>query len=100
MIGGNHQIVYAQDIVDPVFRSIRTPGDSDALSVCQINIVRVSDQAVLATADHIHLLVLKERSNSRLTIICYPALRLSSARYFGSHDPAGSRKICLWIEVS
>ncbi|KAJ9099284.1 hypothetical protein QFC21_004165 [Naganishia friedmannii] len=38
IVGGNHQIVYAQNIVDPVFRSIRTPGDSDALSVCQINI--------------------------------------------------------------
>ncbi|KAJ9116388.1 hypothetical protein QFC22_004829 [Naganishia vaughanmartiniae] len=43
IVGGNHQIVYAQDIVDPVFRSIRTPGDSDALSVCQINILALFD---------------------------------------------------------
>lgn len=38
--GGNQQIVYSQDVINPQFRSIRTPGNSDALSVCQINTVR------------------------------------------------------------
>lgn len=40
MAGGNQQIVYAQDVINPQFRSIRTPGNSDALSVCQINTVK------------------------------------------------------------
>lgn len=46
MTGGNQQIVYAQDVTNPQFRSIRTPGNSDALSVCQINTVR-SDSSTI-----------------------------------------------------
>lgn len=40
IVGGNQQIVYASNVINPLFRSIRTPGGSDALSVCQMNVVR------------------------------------------------------------
>jgi hypothetical protein len=41
-VGGSQQIVYAADVINPEFRTIPTPGKSDALSVCQLNIVRSS----------------------------------------------------------
>lgn len=41
VIGGNQRIVYAKDVMNPDFRTVQTPGKSDALSVCQTNVVRL-----------------------------------------------------------
>ena len=41
VVGGNQRIVYAKDVVNPEFRTVQTPGRSDALSVCQMNVVRL-----------------------------------------------------------